>query len=55
MSLHFVLEDAEAFCHGGGGWQSLFVDGSDDPDSQIEARPGHASLKDLNFRAVLSF
>jgi hypothetical protein len=29
-------------------------DGSDEPDSQIEARPGHASLKELNFRTVLT-
>jgi hypothetical protein len=55
MSLHFVLEDEEAFCHGVGGSQSLFVDNPDEPDSQIETRPGHASLKELNLRVVLSF
>jgi len=54
MSLHLVLEDEEAFCHGVGGSQSLFADGSDEPDSQIAARPGHASLKELNFRTVLT-
>jgi hypothetical protein len=54
MSLHPVLEYEEAVCHGTGGSQSLFVDGSDEPDSQTEARPGHASLKELNFRTVLT-
>jgi len=54
MSLHFVLDDDEAFCHGVGGSQFLFVATSDDPGSQIEPRPGHVSLKELNFRAVLS-
>jgi hypothetical protein len=54
MSLQLVL-DEDAFCHGGGGSQSLFVDGSDEPDSQIEASLGHASLKELRFRTVLSF
>jgi len=54
MSLHSVLEFEAAFCHGGGGSQSFFIDGSDEPDSQTEARPGHASLKELNFRTVLT-
>jgi len=54
MSLQLVLEDEEAFCHGGGGSHSLFFDSSADADSQIEARPGQASLKELNFRTVLS-
>jgi hypothetical protein len=54
MSLQLVLEDEETFCHGVGGSHSLFFASSDDPDSQIEARPGHPSLKELNFRTVLS-
>jgi hypothetical protein len=53
--LHPALKDELAIRHGTGGSQSLFVDGSDDPDSQTEARPGHASLKELNFRTVLTF